>query len=439
MLRTEISNLNKGKLAFFFSIVCIASVILVPRYFSPIMETLNEVSFERNLFYALWFALSFLICGEITGIFDAENKYLNYATFFLFLVTSALASLLLLLMVWVVEYQFIGRLTILKICMFTSLGTFLFYQLFLSFVRRNKIKVLLNLSLEESQNIKNAFGDDTLGFEFVNFKSQGGASEIKEFCFEQKIDLVIVENGRTYTDIDIVSLLEGGMKFMGLVEFYEKFLGRIPSKKLDQSWLVRLDLRFRNPIGLRLKRLLDLSVAVVGLLVSFPILVTALVFIVIESGFPSFFKQQRSGFLGRPYTLFKLRTMKVDAEKSGAKWAVEGDRRVTRVGSFLRKWRIDEIPQFWNVLKGDMSVVGPRPERPEFQEELNKEIPHWNCRHLVKPGLTGWAQIRFRYASDSESSEEKLAYDLYYIKNASIILDIQIILSTLRSVAKGSR
>ena len=226
---------------------------------------------------------------------------------------------------------------------------------------------------------------------------------------------------------------------MGLVEFYEKFLGRIPSKKLDQSWLVRLDLRFRNPIGLRLKRLLDLSVAVVGLLVSFPLLFIALVFIVLESGFPSFFKQQRTGFLGRPYTLFKLRTMKVDAEKSGAKWAVEGDRRVTRVGSFLRKWRIDEIPQFWNVLKGDMSVVGPRPERPEFQEELNKEIPHWNCRHLVKPGLTGWAQIRFRYASDSESSEEKLAYDLYYIKNASIILDIQIILSTLRSVAKGSR
>ena len=316
---------------------------------------------------------------------------------------------------------------------------FLFYQLFLSFVRRNKIKVLLNLSLKESQNIKNAFGDDTLEFEFVNFKDEGGAREIKEFCFEQKIDLVIVENGRTYNDIDIVSLLEGGVKFMGLVEFYEKFLGRIPSKKLDQSWLVRLDLRFRNPIGLRLKRLLDLSVAVVGLLVSFPLLFIALVFIVLESGFPSFFKQQRTGFLGRPYTLFKLRTMKVDAEKSGAKWAVEGDRRVTRVGSFLRKWRIDEIPQFWNVLKGDMSVVGPRPERPEFQEELNKEIPHWNCRHLVKPGLTGWAQIRFRYASDSESSEEKLAYDLYYIKNASIILDIQIILSTLRSVAKGSR
>ena len=173
------------------------------------METLNEVSFERNLFYALWFALSFLICGEITGIFDAENKYLNYATFFLFLVTSALASLLLLLMVWIIEYQFIGRLTILKIFMSTSLGTFLFYQLFLSFVRRNKIKVLLNLSLKESQNIKNAFGDDTLELEFVNFVDEGGASEIKEFCFEQKIDLVIVEDGRTYNDIDIVSLRRG--------------------------------------------------------------------------------------------------------------------------------------------------------------------------------------------------------------------------------------
>ena len=112
---------------------------------------------------------------------------------------------------------------------------------------------------------------------------------------------------------------------------------------------------------------------------------------------------------------------------------------IPKVGKFLRKWRIDELPQFWNVIRGDMSVVGPRPERPEFQMQLEKEVPHWNCRHLVKPGMTGWAQIRYRYASDLISSEQKLAYDLFYVKNTSFALDFEIILSTLRSIGKGSR
>ena len=176
-----------------------------------------------------------------------------------------------------------------------------------------------------------------------------------------------------------------------------------------------------------------------GLTLAFPLLVLSQILVVFESGFPSFFTQKRTGFLGKHYTLIKLRTMIKGAEGRDAKWAERSDDRITKVGSFLRKWRIDEVPQFWNVIKGDMSIVGPRPERPEFQEELISKIPHWNCRHLVKPGLTGWAQIKFRYTSDTESSKEKLAYDLYYIKNASILLDIQIILSTLRSVAKGSR
>jgi len=170
-----------------------------------------------------------------------------------------------------------------------------------------------------------------------------------------------------------------------------------------------------------------------------PILLPVLVIIAIDSGFPLFFSQKRTGFMGRPYTLFKLRTMKRNAEKEGAEWAKEKDNRVTRCGKFIRKWRIDEIPQFLNVIKGEMSIVGPRPERPEFQEELIKKVPHWNCRHLVKPGLTGWAQIRYRYAADANESEEKLAYDLYYIKHASTLVDLQIILSTLRSIAQGSR
>ena len=131
--------------------------------------------------------------------------------------------------------------------------------------------------------------------------------------------------------------------------------------------------------------------------------------------------------------------MSGNAETNGAKWAQVADDRVTRVGRFLRKWRIDEIPQFWNIIKGDMSIVGPRPERPELDKEIIKRLPFWKCRYLLKPGLTGWAQIRYKYASDIESSEEKLAYDLFYVKNASIFLDLEIMLSTLRSLTKGSR
>jgi len=176
-----------------------------------------------------------------------------------------------------------------------------------------------------------------------------------------------------------------------------------------------------------------------GLLMAAPLIACASLLILFESGLPIFYTQTRSGYMGNPYTLFKLRTMRQQSEGTGPKWAKKGDQRITKIGSFLRKWRIDEIPQLWNVLKGEMSLVGPRPERPEFDLSLNLDIPYWNFRTLVKPGLTGWAQIRFDYASNIESSEEKLAYDLYYIKNASFFLDMEIILSTLRSINKGSR
>ena len=154
---------------------------------------------------------------------------------------------------------------------------------------------------------------------------------------------------------------------------------------------------------------------------------------------PFLFSQRRVGAFGKPYLMHKLRTMRVDAENKGAMWAIKGDERITPLGRFLRKYRIDEIPQFWNVIKGEMSLVGPRPERPEFINELSEKIPHWSSRTLLKPGLTGWAQILHSYSSDLTSSEEKLAYDLYYIKNASFVLDLEIILSTLRSLTKGSR
>ena len=236
-----------------------------------------------------------------------------------------------------------------------------------------------------------------------------------------------------------MDFLASGVRVMFPTDFVETFCRKIPSTEVDRSWLARLDLRQRDPIVRRVKRLSDLFTATIGLILCLPILLIACLAIVLETGFPLFFHQKRTGLLGRTYTLHKLRTMQKDAEKKGAEWAQKGDLRVTRVGRFLRRWRIDEIPQFWNIIKGEMSIVGPRPERPELEKEINSRLPFWMCRYLLKPGLTGWAQIRFEYASDMESSEEKLAYDLFYIKNASFLLDLEIMLSTIRSLTKGSR
>jgi lipopolysaccharide/colanic/teichoic acid biosynthesis glycosyltransferase len=170
-------------------------------------------------------------------------------------------------------------------------------------------------------------------------------------------------------------------------------------------------------------------------LIFVPILPIIALLIKATSKGPVFFKQQRVGRRGEPFTLFKLRTMGVDAEAgTGARWAAENDPRVTKFGSFLRKTRLDEIPQLWNVLKGDMGFVGPRPERPEFVQWLEGAIPYYNLRHIIRPGLTGWAQVKYAYGASVEDTKIKLQYDLYYIKHISVALDLMIAFETIKTV-----
>ncbi len=439
MTRSADWNLSKGvRLSVNLVIACLVAYV-VPRYYSPFEETLLLVSIEKHMLYCLWFGLSFLVFGEMVGI--ADRRLLNPSTrhFFLFLLSGSLASLSLLLIVWVIEYSFVGRFAILKIACFTGLGSFLFFVIFGRLARQSRTRAFLMVSDKVAELIKSSLNEQVGLFEWVDRDALDSVSDFREFCKKERIDLVVMDKSPEAGRIEIIPLLEGGTQVMGVVEFWEQYLEKIPPRHVDQSWLAKLDLRLRDPFSHKLKRLTDLVLAFVGLVLSLPILLPTLVIIAIDSGFPLFFTQQRTGFMGRPYTLFKLRTMKRNAEKKGAEWAKEKDDRVTRCGKFLRKWRIDEIPQFLNVIKGEMSIVGPRPERPEFQDDLIKQVPHWNCRHLVKPGLTGWAQIRYRYAADANESEEKLSYDLYYIKHASTLVDLQIILSTLRSIAQGSR
>jgi exopolysaccharide biosynthesis polyprenyl glycosylphosphotransferase len=186
------------------------------------------------------------------------------------------------------------------------------------------------------------------------------------------------------------------------------------------------------------KRLFDLTVSGALFLLTLPIMLVAALCIYLESGLPVLYRQQRVGQGGRTFTLYKLRSMKNDAETDGtARWARANDARTTWVGRFIRKWRIDELPQIFNVLKGEMSFVGPRPERPVFVDQLVKQIPFYALRHSVKPGITGWAQVRYAYGASVDDAVEKLQHDLYYVKNDSLFLDIMILFATVEVVLWG--
>ncbi len=231
-----------------------------------------------------------------------------------------------------------------------------------------------------------------------------------------------------------------GVRIYDMNDFYEKFLSRLPVFNLDQNWIALshgFDL-IHNPFGLRFKRYLDVLIALVLCLILFPLIALTSLLVLITSGRPVFFSQQRTGENGIPFTAHKFRSMRVDAEADGAQFASRNDPRLTLIGGFLRKFRIDELPQLWNVMLGEMSFIGPRPERPEFVEVLRDRIPYYDLRHIVKPGLTGWAQVMFGYGDSTDDAVEKLQYDLFYIKNYSLMLDLSILIRSIKVILFGT-
>jgi sugar transferase (PEP-CTERM system associated) len=224
-----------------------------------------------------------------------------------------------------------------------------------------------------------------------------------------------------------------------LVQFYEETWQKVPLYYLGSRWFLLTEgfHLLGNPVRLRLKRLMDVGISSILLLFSSPIMLLAAILIRLDSPGPALYTQTRTGRDGKDFTIFKFRSMRIDAEKDGAQWASKNDSRVTRIGNFLRKTRIDELPQLFNILKGSMSFVGPRPERPEFNHSLEKELSFYNLRHMVQPGLTGWAQVSYPYGASLEDAKEKLQYDLFYIKSYSLWLDISIVLKTVTVVVFG--
>lgn len=264
-------------------------------------------------------------------------------------------------------------------------------------------------------------------------------AQLASVIAEHRPDLVILApDSRTVATISLLlDAAEEGFRVVTLAEFYEYAFGRVPIDDLSHDWFMSVLHLYQRRYSRGLKRGLDLIGGSLLLLLTLPLFPLLAVFVLQTEG-PLIFRQTRLGEHGRLFTIFKLRTMRVDAESAGAAvWASAHDPRLTAAGAVMRQLRLDELPQLWNVLRGEMSLVGPRPERPEFLAELSNSVPFWVRRHLVKPGLTGWAQVRQGYAGSAEETATKLSYDLWYLRHRSLTVDLAILLRTLAVVLRG--
>ncbi len=263
---------------------------------------------------------------------------------------------------------------------------------------------------------------------------------------ERGVNEIIVALDDRRIGYPVQQLLEcklSGIKITDPVSFFERELGKVNLAHLNPSWVIFSDGFTVSFIKSTLSRFFDIAASLIILTLTAPILLVTAFLIALEGGFrePIFYRQERVGKNGQTFELLKFRSMRVNAEANGAQWAAQNDARVTRIGKFIRKVRIDELPQILNILKGDMRLVGPRPERPEFVSKLSQSISMYSQRHSVKPGLAGWAQLKYPYGATEEDAYEKLQYDLYYIKNANPVMDFFILLQTLEVVlfGKGAR
>ncbi len=266
----------------------------------------------------------------------------------------------------------------------------------------------------------------------------GTVEDIPAIVRARGVDRVVVSLSDARGKLPMDKLLEmklDGVTFDHLASVYEQYTGKIAVENLRPSWLIFSEGFRKSRFQTLLKRIVDAVCAALGLVVGAPLLLLVAIAVKLSSRGPVFYHQARVGQRGRVFTVHKFRSMRTDAESgTGAVWATKKDARVTPVGGFLRRTRLDELPQLVNVLRGDMSLVGPRPERPEFVSSLTRAIPYYGQRHTVRPGLTGWAQVRYTYGASVEDSMEKLQYDLYYIKNMSLSLDLFIIANTVKTV-----
>ena len=313
-------------------------------------------------------------------------------------------------------------------------------------------KILIIGSGELAEEIHNEIKDKRdSGYKVINvikeneFRQTFADSQFCESANDAHVKKIIVameEKRGTFPLTPLLRCRTKGIEILEGTSFYEMLMGKLYIRQTNPAWLIFSEGFRKSPLNSFCKRVGDLILSTIMLILFLPLMLITSILIILDSGWPVIYTQERIGQNGRPFHIKKFRSMVVDAEKgSGPVWAGEQDERVTRVGRIIRRIRIDELPQLWNVFRGEMSFVGPRPERQHFIRQLEKEIPYYSERLTVKPGITGWAQVCHRYGASVDDTVEKLNYDLFYIKNLSFFLDLLVIFRTVKIVlfGKGSR
>jgi exopolysaccharide biosynthesis polyprenyl glycosylphosphotransferase len=392
---------------------------------------------------AVTFSLLLPVFAHVAGLHDPlyRRGLLDLAGRTLTVIGLALATLTL---GWLLlAFQQVGRyvlVTTAATCFVGMVGT----RLAAWSLARNFVQTICFLGGDEFCFESAQFmADHRLPFNIktiLDYEQDEHGTDLSDWAVAHNIDEIVYDAASHLTDdASLLRCLDDGIKISSYSDFVEENFFLVPVEAIDAKWLFSARLDLAHPYYQGLKRFVDILVSVAGLIIMSPLMALAILAIKLESPGPAIYSQLRVGRFNRKFRVHKLRSMVQDAEKEGAQWATTGDDRVTRVGRLLRRTRLDEVPQFWNVLKGEMSLIGPRPERPEFVSMLAKEIPFYVQRHLVQPGVTGWAQINYPYGASVEDALNKLMYDLYYVKHASVGLDLQILLRTLGTLTRGSR
>lgn len=429
-------------------------------------QPLDQMPWDGLWIIASIFSLTMIVCMVAMGVYQARaHEGLTGMTLRTVVALFLLGSLAVSLFVYIVpDAQFnFGRGVLALTCVVALVLVTALRWVFFRWVGEDSLKkrILVVGAGQHAARLCQGLADIIGNFHIVGFVPVAGGEiavdgnvvnvpdgSMLQYVLEQGVDEIVVavderrRSAGVQAGFPLDDLLDCKLSGVAVIDeqgFYEREAAKINVRALNPSWLVFSD-GFGFSAGRDFtQRAFDIVASTLLILVSWPFMLLTVIAIKLEEGIraPLIYSQERVGLNGRTFKVHKFRSMRVDAEKHGAVWAKKNDDRVTRVGKFIRNTRIDELPQIFNVFTGDMSFVGPRPERPQFVEQLNQKIPFFNERHRVKPGITGWAQLCYPYGASDEDAEQKLQYDLYYIKNRSLLLDLIILVRTVEVILIG--
>lgn len=405
---------------------------------------------------ALLFALVLMMSMTAMGLYHARMRPAGTGIAVRLIVSFALGGSALVLLFYMFPFLYVGRgalalsliasfilVSLIRFAFFTTVDDRLFKRRVLVYGAGEKATSILGLRRRADQR-----GFEVLGFMRTNERQPqvdpaqliDVPGSLAEYAIENSIDEIVVAIDDRRKGLHIPDLLDcklNGIRVTDALSFFERETGKVRLDLLYPSWLIYSDGFDRRPLQLVGGRIFDIAFSLLLLVFSLPVMLLVAIAIKLEDGLraPVLYRQERVGYKGKTFNVLKFRSMRVDAERDGvAKWAEKNDTRITRVGGVIRKYRFDELPQIFNVLRNEMSFVGPRPERPSFVKELSEQIPYYSERHCVKPGITGWAQLCYEYGSSQKDAQEKLQYDLYYVKNRTLLFDLMVLLQTAEVV-----